>query len=1212
MNSHDEAAEKARLDENVPASARLEAAPHSRLRRARQLAWLPIPLLLALIAGLWVADLHTVYESRMLMVLLNLLFTWLASLCICFMTARGFLASGRPGLLMFGCGSLLWGFTSLVAAAMVDHINPTITVHNLGVFGAAFCHFVGVLWTGRLSRQKQWLAAGYSAALAVSVLIVWAATTGRTPIFFMQGSGGTPARQLVLMLAVAMFAWVAWQMVRRFWQKADTFYYWYGLGLALVATGLTGVLLLSVQGGILGWTNRLTQYLGSAYLFVAALAVVRETAPWAYSISSADKALQEYWFVADSRTLRQQWPMILARYGIAVIAVFAGFGARLALEARFGLGLPPYFTFYPAILLVALLAGLGPCLLAIALSLAVARYWILPSLGHFVFESPTDRLGLVVFASMGLFMGVLAELYRRTRDRIAAYDREAAVRESQSRLETVFSVSPTGIFITRLADGLYLEVNDAYLRLIGYSAEETIGRTSVGMNLWVNPGDRDKIVELVRAKDRVDSFETRLRRKTGEVVDLLVSALPLERGGETCILGTLTDITKRKRAEEALQQSEAFKQVILNSLPSHIAVLDHAGRVVSVNHPWMQFARDNSPDGMAGLTVGADYLEVCRRAADAEEPLAREAFEGIQSVLEGNCGQFALEYPCHGPTEQRWFLMTVTPTIDTGGAVIAHTNITKRKTAEEAVLRAKEEWEQTFDSVPDLIAVLDENHRVVRANRPMAEHLGVTPEECVGLPCYRVVHGTDAPPSFCPHSQTLADCRQHTTEVHEARLGGDYLVSTIPMFSPEGRLTGSIHLARNITERKQAEREREAIIEFLRLVNEVNGTVELLEAATRFFHERSGCEAVGIRFKEGDDYPYHEARGFPEEFIRTERSLCARDAAGQPVRDANGYPIMECMCGNVIQGRFDPSKPFFTARGSFWSNGTTELLATSAEEDRQARTRNRCNGEGYESVALIALRVGEDCLGLLQLNDKRKNQFTPQIIALWERLADYLAVALAKNRAEEALQQSEKRLETLVNATFEGIAVTEEGRYVDANEQLLQILGHSREELIGREVGADIPLEDRERIVNAIREGRTTSAEHKFIRSDGKVIDVEVHGRTVDYQNRKVRLTAIRDVTERRQVEAVQAFLAQTGGGTEGESFFDALARYLAQNLGMDFICIDRLEGDGLTASTLSVWCDGRFEDNVSYALKDTPCGEVVGNVVCCFPASVCQYFPRD
>jgi PAS domain S-box-containing protein len=102
------------------------------------------------------------------------------------------------------------------------------------------------------------------------------------------------------------------------------------------------------------------------------------------------------------------------------------------------------------------------------------------------------------------------------------------------------------------------------------------------------------------------------------------------------------------------------------------------------------------------------------------------------------------------------------------------------------------------------------------------------------------------------------------------------------------------------------------------------------------------------------------------------------------------------------------------------------------------------------------------------------------------------------------------------------------------------------------------------------------------------------------------------DITERRRTEEVLAFLAQSVQSGGGERFFQDLASFLAQVLHMDFVCIDRLEGDGLTAQTLAVWCDGAFQDNVSYALKDTPCGDVVGREVCCFPASVCQSFPRD
>ena len=102
------------------------------------------------------------------------------------------------------------------------------------------------------------------------------------------------------------------------------------------------------------------------------------------------------------------------------------------------------------------------------------------------------------------------------------------------------------------------------------------------------------------------------------------------------------------------------------------------------------------------------------------------------------------------------------------------------------------------------------------------------------------------------------------------------------------------------------------------------------------------------------------------------------------------------------------------------------------------------------------------------------------------------------------------------------------------------------------------------------------------------------------------------DITERKHLENVQIFLAETSTGTDTEPFFYALARFLAKNLNMDFVCIDRLEGDGLTARTVAIWCDGHFADNVSYALKDTPCGEVVTRQICCYPARVCRLFPND
>ncbi|MBN1106567.1 MAG: PAS domain S-box protein [Deltaproteobacteria bacterium] len=132
-------------------------------------------------------------------------------------------------------------------------------------------------------------------------------------------------------------------------------------------------------------------------------------------------------------------------------------------------------------------------------------------------------------------------------------------------------------------------------------------------------------------------------------------------------------------------------------------------------------------------------------------------------------------------------------------------DITERKASEARVLQATKRWAQTFDAVPDLIAILDNDFRIVQVNKAMADRLGLTPEECAGQFCYNAVHGRDAPPPFCPNVRSLRDGKEHMVEVSEKRLGGDFIVSTSPMFDSQGRMIGSVHVSRDITERKKAE-----------------------------------------------------------------------------------------------------------------------------------------------------------------------------------------------------------------------------------------------------------------------------------------------------------------------------------------------------------------------------------------------------------------------
>jgi PAS domain S-box-containing protein len=241
-------------------------------------------------------------------------------------------------------------------------------------------------------------------------------------------------------------------------------------------------------------------------------------------------------------------------------------------------------------------------------------------------------------------------------------------------------------------------------------------------------------------------------------------------------------------------------------------------------------------------------------------------------------------------------------------------------------------------------------------------------------------------------------------------------------------------------------------LEFLQLIAGANGLKNVAEVAVRFFSRKSGCEAVGIRLRVGEDYPYYESRGFSEAFLAAENSLCQGCMKKSGEGETAGNPTLACLCGKVIQGGVDSSMPYFSPLGSFWTNSTSELLASTLEKDPMARVRKQCNGEGYESVALIPLRLGRETLGLLQLNDKRKDRFTAEMIARWERLAGYLAVALAHGRAAEELRESQKVLRAAIESTSDLVFIKDlEGRYTLVNRAMCRLMGRSEAEVLGRD-----------------------------------------------------------------------------------------------------------------------------------------------------------------
>ena len=134
-------------------------------------------------------------------------------------------------------------------------------------------------------------------------------------------------------------------------------------------------------------------------------------------------------------------------------------------------------------------------------------------------------------------------------------------------------------------------------------------------------------------------------------------------------------------------------------------------------------------------------------------------------------------------------------------------DITDKIKAEEAIKQVAKQWQETFDAIPDMVSIHDRDYHIIRVNEAFARAFGVAPEQLIGKPCYQVFHRTDTPVADCPHTHTLKTGEPVTAEIFEPGREAYFDVSTAPIFDVNADVTGSVHIARDITERKRVENE---------------------------------------------------------------------------------------------------------------------------------------------------------------------------------------------------------------------------------------------------------------------------------------------------------------------------------------------------------------------------------------------------------------------
>ncbi|OGV83448.1 MAG: hypothetical protein A3K19_09900 [Lentisphaerae bacterium RIFOXYB12_FULL_65_16] len=229
---------------------------------------------------------------------------------------------------------------------------------------------------------------------------------------------------------------------------------------------------------------------------------------------------------------------------------------------------------------------------------------------------------------------------------------------------------------------------------------------------------------------------------------------------------------------------------------------------------------------------------------------------------------------------------------------------------------------------------------------------------------------------------------------------------------------------------------------------------ERLRVVLDCFQDAAGCEAVGLRLRTGPDFPYLAAIGFSEEHVRLESRLRKGAESHTAESGGSGAPPLECICGRVLSEKLAADSPFCSPGGSLVVNSAADFHAVAAES--ASSVRGRCCIEGYQSMALLPLKNGTKILGLLQVNDRRPNVFSPAVVAMIEEGAAALAVAIDGWLTQQKLQHQLEYAELL------GEIIHDMGSSRDLSNTLEISLAHVEERLpadfvavwLANEVGA--------------------------------------------------------------------------------------------------------------------------------------------------------------
>ena len=677
---------------------------------------LPVLLFALAIAGVWVGDFRQAYEVPGLLISLNLIFSVLVSLVVAALTGRGFLRSGAPVLLFLSAASIIWGLAGFVAG-IVSHsrgvggqqdANLLITIHNICVWISSLCHLIGLSFKVRWRQPswvlRVWLFGSYAFALGIIGLVTQAAISGWVPIYFVPGMGGTAERQFLLGATIVTFGLTGSILLSKRHVQFTSFAYWYGSSLLLLAVGLLGVMLQLTPGDVMSWTGRVSQFLGGAYMLVAALKCLEKPAASEYVILRRGRV---FW----------------SKYSFAAMLMINAGALRVALLSSLGPA-SGYFLFYPAVVISAIYGGPSAGFFSAVIAFPLFQHFATEGTGIVAGWHPVDLVRYATFFVSSLAIVWLTAHTRQTERRASAAEAKASYAEERERILKNLYRSETRfrLLVEQAADGIFMsddqghyrEVNEAGARMLGYSRSEI---TAMKISDVILPEEVARLPQEISrfANGAVTTSEWRFLRKNGTVFLGEVTGRQLPDG---MLLAILRDITDSRLAENLLKESENRFRTMANASFEGI-VFTTGGVILDVNHQFLRMVGYEQQE-----LVGHSVIDLI--APEARDSVMANLRDGLQSdvehdILRKDGSRRRVE--AHG----RMVVMKGSPI-----RLTVIRDITEQKRIESELRRDRGLLKAITDTTDAMLVCLDRNFNFLWVNNSYAKTCNMDPEDMIG------------------------------------------------------------------------------------------------------------------------------------------------------------------------------------------------------------------------------------------------------------------------------------------------------------------------------------------------------------------------------------------------------------------------------------------------------------------------------------------------